>query len=311
AMEKACEENNIKFEYLGFDGGAVQMEAYESWDIGVTGIGGVLSGTVGHDAVVLGACLTDSATQNFYAASDSAIVKAGQGNNTISETVYGDAESWKNAEILSGYGDVKHYCLAKTLEGFGLKIEDVNVLWMDPSTCITSYFGGQGDVAAVYGAMTYNQDVQKLTKVICGNDMDLGLMGNLIGNAKSISDPKKYDAMKKTIKLYYQNLEWIRDNKEEAKTYMEDYYNYIGVEYTDEKAENVLNNEHYYTLEENIKDLLVPSSQDNNINVMQQKLADVARFYEGVDVYEKGTAEKFLKPEHFNFNMITEIYNER
>ena len=64
-----------------------------SWDLGITGVGGVLAGVLGHDAILLGTAATDVASQNFYAAADSAIVQAGQGNNTISDTVYGDAEA--------------------------------------------------------------------------------------------------------------------------------------------------------------------------------------------------------------------------
>lgn len=299
----------VTMEYLGFDGGAIQMEAYDSWDIGVTGIGGVLAGTTGHDAVVLGACLSDNGTQNFFASEDSAIVQAGKGNNSVGENVYGDAESWKNAEILSGYGDVKHYCLIKTMEGFGLSLEDLNILWMDPSACITSYFSGEGDVAAVYGNMTHDAEVQKLVRVIDGNDVNLGLMGNLVGNAESLKNAEKAEAIKKVIKIYYQNLEWIRDNKEEAKAYMEDYYDYIGVEYTEEKANNVLSQEHYYTLEENVEELCAPS-EEGDYNVMQEMLVGVIRFYEQVNVYDEGTTETFLKPEHFNFDIIKEIYEE-
>ena len=35
----------------GFTNGPVQMEAIDTWDIGVTGVGGVLSGTISYDAM--------------------------------------------------------------------------------------------------------------------------------------------------------------------------------------------------------------------------------------------------------------------
>ncbi len=295
-----------KVEYLGFDGGPIQMEAYESWDIGTTGIGGAVAGTVGHDGVILGASLSDSATLNFWAAKESAIVGAGQGKNTVDSTVYGSAETWKNAKILSGYGDVKHYCLIKALRGFGLTIDDVNVLWMDPSSCITSFFSGQGDAVAVYGSMTYNDNVQKLVKVIDGNTMDLGLLSYVVANASSLKNSVKYKAIKDTMKIYYEMLQWIRENKEESKPFLESYYKYIGFRYSDNVANNFLNNNHYYTLDENVKNLFA-KSKEGDYNILQEMTVNIIRFYQGVNVYEAGTDDKFLESKHFDFDMLTSI----
>ena len=298
----------IQVEYLGFDGGPIQMEAYESWDLGTTGIGGAVAGTVGHDGVILGACFTDSSTQNFFAKPDSAIVKAGQGKNSISDQVYGDAETWKKAEILSGYGDVKHYCLVKTLEGFGLTIDDVNVLWMDPSSCITSFFSGQGDAVAVYGSMTYNDNVKKLVRVIDGTSMKLGLMSYIVANANSLKDPVKLEALKKILKLYYENLAWIDNNKEEAKPYLESYYKHIGFRYSDEIATQYFTSNRYYLLKDNIEELFA-KSPEGDYNVLQADTVNIIRFYQKYSVYEQGTDEKFLEPKHFNFDLLKEIYN--
>ena len=80
-----------------FTNGPVQMESLsaDGWDIGCTGIGGVFAGALGYDAVILGASNTDDGTQVVFTRNDSDIVAAGQGNNTLSDEIYGTADTWK------------------------------------------------------------------------------------------------------------------------------------------------------------------------------------------------------------------------
>lgn len=300
-------EVGVEIEYVGFDGGPVQMEAYDSWDLGTTGIGGVISATVGHDGVVLGLCNTDGATQNFFSSPNSDIVAAGQGNNTISSKVYGDAKSWSETEILSGYGDVKHFVLLKAMEGFGLTIDDLNVLWMDPSACLTSYFSGQGDAVAVYGAKTYDDAVMKETRVINANDLGVGLYTYMVANDKSLKDSAKAQAIKEAVKIYYEAADWIQNNPDDALSYFEDYYKYLGLEYVEEKAKRTMTHEYRFTIDDHIKDMFQPSDEDPGMNKLQAATAEIIKFYESVDVYEPGTADVFMQEKHFDFDIIASI----
>ena len=140
------EEENLEIEEVLFTNGPVQMESLSSdgWDIGCTGVGGVIAGVLGYDAKILGASNTDDGTQYVFARSDSDIVKAGQGNNSINEEIYGDAETWKGKSILCNTGSVTQYVLIKMLEGFGLTQNDVEFIAMDPATAYSAFLAGEG-----------------------------------------------------------------------------------------------------------------------------------------------------------------------
>ena len=82
----------------------VEAVASDSWDIAIGGVGAVLSGALGQDCVILAACREDAGTHMLWARPESAIVQAGQGKNKLDPQIYGDAESWKDAEVLCSSG---------------------------------------------------------------------------------------------------------------------------------------------------------------------------------------------------------------
>ena len=73
----------------GFTNGPVQMEAIDTWDIGVTGVGGVLSGTISYDAILLGTVGTDDGTQKLFVRKDTPVAAAGTGHNTLNDAIVG------------------------------------------------------------------------------------------------------------------------------------------------------------------------------------------------------------------------------
>ena len=58
------EKANLDVDYVLFTNGPVQMEslASNSWDLGFTGVGGVLSGLISYNAILVGATNTDNGT---------------------------------------------------------------------------------------------------------------------------------------------------------------------------------------------------------------------------------------------------------
>lgn len=308
------EEVGINIEYVGFPGGPVQMEAIESWDIGTTGIGGVLNCLIGHDGILLANVREDGASQNFWAYNDSDVVTAGQGNNTLSDQIYGSADTWRGKTILCSYGDVKHYTLVKTLEGFGLTLEDVNPLWMDASSCLASYWGGEGDITAVQGSANWDADVnEKMTKVSAATDMGLGLYGSMVANKDSLADTNKADAIVKVIELYFEMMDFMADeaNWTDVVNYMVEYNNWCGIEGDFEKFENQLKTGgKFFTLEDQVN-VFYAKSENSDLTIMADSIADVLKFYEELEVWEAGSYEKFVQPEHFNTEILQTIWESR
>ncbi|PWJ48599.1 ABC transporter substrate-binding protein [Faecalicatena contorta] len=298
AQEKGLfEEAGLTIEETLFTNGPVQMESLSSdgWDIGCTGVGGVFAGVLGYDAKVVGASNTDDGTQYVFARNDSEIVAAGTGNNSINDEIYGDADSWRGKSILCNTGSVTQYVLIKMLEGFGLTQDDVTFVAMDPATAYSAFLAGEGDVCVLTGSggtfKMLEQD-DKYTAVASGPLVDSGLMCNFVVNKNSYEDEDTYEAMKIFLEVYFETLEWMRNNEEEVVDYCVDMNDENGSSLDPETARQYVKADTYYTLDEAIA-MMEDTADGSELTVMEQNLVNVLEFFVSVGNYTKDDLGKF------------------
>lgn len=303
------EEAGLTVERSGFTNGPVQMEAIDTWDIGVTGVGGVLAGTISYDAVLLGTVGTDDGTQYLFVRADSAVAQAGTGNNTINSEIVGSAESWKGMTVNCVYGNVLHYLLIKTLSGFGLTVDDVEVNWMDQPTCNTAFLAGEGDAATTSGAVSFAEDKDEFVVASTGPLAEVGLLTNIMANPDTYTDPATREAMKIFLEVFFEAIDWINDNLDEAVQYMMDWCDYAGNTVTEEVARIYCTVDSYYTLEQNYE-TLHQQSENGDYSIIQEQILDVLNFFIETGSYQEGDDEKFLLSEHFDTSLIDEVYAE-
>ena len=306
------DEAGIEIEEVLFTNGPVQMESLSSdgWDIGCTGVGGVFAGVLGYEAVVLGSSNTDDGTQYVFARNDSDIVKAGKGHNELSDEIYGDAESWRGKSILCNTGSVTQYVLIKVLEGFGLTVDDVNFVAMDPATAYSAFLAGEGDVCVLTGSggtfkMLGADD--KYTAVANGPMADSGLMCSFVANKNSYANPEKYEAMKEFMKIYFKSMDWIKENNEKAVQYCVDMNDENGSSMDAETTAKYLSADTYYTLQEAC-DMLNGKAEGSDNTIIDQRLLDVLHFFISVGNYKEGDDQKFMG--HTDGKMMNEILDE-
>ena len=303
------EEAGLNIERSGFTNGPVQMEAIDTWDVGVTGVGGVLAGAISYDAIMLGTVGTDDGTQYLFVRSDSPVAQAGTGHNTINPEIVGDAESWKGMTVNCVYGNVLHYLLIKTLSGFGLTVDDVQVNWMDQPTCNTAFLAGEGDAATTSGAVSFAADKDEFVVAATGPMAEVGLLTNFMANPDSFNDPATKEAMKTFLKVFFEAVEWINANPDEAVQYMMDWCDYAGNTVTEEVARIYCTVDPYYTLEQNYE-TLHQQSENGDYNIIQEQILGVLNFFIDTGSYQEGDDEKFLQPEHFDTTLMDEVYEE-
>jgi ABC-type nitrate/sulfonate/bicarbonate transport system substrate-binding protein len=293
-----------------FDNGPVQMEALasDSWDLGATGVGGVLSGLISYDAYLVGASNTDNGTQTMWARKDSQIVAAGQGHNTINSKIYGDAASWKGATILCNSGTVLEYLLTKTLKGFGLTSSDVKVMTMDSPTANSAFLGGQGDVSVITGAISFSADKANYTMVSSGNLADTGLMCNFVASKKSYKDPDKNEAMKILTEVYWKTIDWMDKNPDEAAQMCSDFNAECGITLDTDTAKLYLKQDPYYDLK-TVHEMMHNNAEGKSCSVMEQKLIDILDFFIENGKYKQGDDQKFLK--HMDTSLVDAVYAEQ
>ncbi|HIU76580.1 MAG TPA: ABC transporter substrate-binding protein [Candidatus Pelethocola excrementipullorum] len=306
------EEEGLELEETLFTNGPVQMESLSSdgWDIGCTGVGGVFAGVIGYDAIVVGSSNTDDGTQYVFAREDSDMVKAGTGNNTLSDEIYGSADTWKGKSILCNTGSVTQYVLIKTLEGFGLTQDDVEFVAMDPATAYSAFLAGEGDACVLTGSGgTFKMlaDSEKYIPVASGPMADSGLMCSFVANKNSFNDPDKYEAMKVFMKVYFKSLDWMKENKEETVQYCVDMNDENGSSMDAETAAKYVEADTYYTLQE-VSDMMTNKAEGSDNTIMDQRLLDVLNFFIEVGNYTAGDDEKFLG--HTDSKLIEDVLAE-
>lgn len=294
-----------------FTNGPVQMEAIDSWDIGFTGIGGTLAGLISYDAILLGTTDTDSGMQSIFVRPDSAVQEAGQGHNMINDQIWGSAEAWKGMTVNCTFGNVLHYLLIKTLSGFGLTIEDINVNWMDQPTSNASFLAGEGDVACIGGTVSFSEDKKNYIRATTGTLSETGLQGNIIANPEAYENAEKREAMKRFLRVYFEAVAWVDANTDEAVDYMIEWAAYVGNTMTPEAAKNFILADSYYSVDMNYENLHTPASNGENYNRTQEQILNVLNFFIECEAYQQGDDERWLQSEHFDFTIIEELYTEQ
>ena len=299
----------LEIERFGFTNGPVTMEAIDTWDISVTGIGGVLSGLISYDAVLLGKIQADDGSQYMFIRPDSDMAAAGTGHNSISDEIVGDADSWKGKSINCAYGTVLHYLLLNTLKGFDLTIDDVTVNWMDIPTSNAAFLAGEGDATCVSGDVSFAPDKAEFVVASNGPLAKLGLQTNFVANPTAIQDPELREAMKIFLRVFFEATDWITANPNDAVPYMIDWCEYAGRTIDEEVAYKNCTIDHYYTLAENYEALSTKASSGDYCQ-MQEEILNVLKFFIDTESYQQGDDEKFLKDGHFDASLIEELYEE-
>lgn len=310
-LNGSYEEAGLTIDRIDFTGGPVQMEAMNSWDIALTGIGGVLSGVVGWGAYVVGAMHSDVGSQQLFARTSSDIVAAGTGNNSYSDAVYGDAETWKQATVLCNTGTVKEYVLLKVVEGFGLTRDDLTIMAMDNATTYSAFLAGEGDVAmtSMTDTVTLLTQPEEFTAVATARDVGADLMCNFVANPDSYADAETREAMKVFLSVYFEILDELtkEENFDQAVAYLMDMKEEDGSAVSLEVAQAFLTNDEFYSLETNAE---MMKANDNGSCAMEESLAEVLNFFiNEVGSYAEGDDEIFKG--HVDGSILEEILAER
>lgn len=302
------EDAGLDVELIQFESGPVCMEAIDSWDIALTGIGGILVGALSYDTPTIAAINLDCATHYLWARKDSPIVAAGTGNNTHGENVYGTADAWRDAEVLCPNGNTLSYLLAKTLDGFGLTADDVNWVAMDAPSSNTAFIGGEGDVAATWSGLSFTEDKEDYVPVSNGLDVQTNVICTIVANPERYQDEETRAAIKIYLSVFEDCIAWIQDNYDEAGQYLSDLFADDGQPTEAETGTYILSHDTGFTLEDNYE-MMNTMSDSGECNLVEECSLNVLKYYVSVGIYEESDIEKFIG--HTDATLINEIYEER
>jgi sulfonate transport system substrate-binding protein len=295
---------NIEVETIPFANGPALVEASSSWDCAVTGFGGVINGVLQHDIVVLSPATWDDGSSAFFVRKDSPIAKAGKGNNPDYPEVYGDAESWKGVEVFTSMGTTNHYTLAKTLEVFGLTLDDVTVTNMDVTSSNTAFKAGQGEVAGIWGSLIYSSDKADYIMASKAKWVDTGLVTDFVATREGLENNS--EAILKWMELCIYIGEWCNENPEEAAEYMTELGEIDGIEADVSDNVQLINDNPYFTLEE-CYTASTEEAHDGKMLVYEAQNYDPLEFFVQQGNYTEDDLEKILGG-NFDNQYIISVY---
>ena len=247
----------------------------------------------------------------FLLKNDSDIVAAGK-NLEEYPNVYGTADTWKGKEILVPTGSTLHYVLSTGLDKFGLSDTDVAMTHMEVTGINTALRADKGEVGALWGSFAYADEMnQDYTVVMSANDLDIELPTVMCANPRSYEDPKKYEAIKKWMELYFATVDWIYSSDEnfaQAAQMFTDINEAAGATGTLEENTIVLENNRHYTLEEN-QAMFNENAEGTSMLQIEQMHYDPLLFYIGSGSYNEGDQDKLLGG-YFKADMINELAAE-
>jgi ABC-type nitrate/sulfonate/bicarbonate transport system substrate-binding protein len=214
AREKGwLEELNIELEHISFDNGPIQMEALgsNSWDFGTTGQGGVFTGVLQYDTVILADLVSDDDMMRLITRADHPIALAGKGNISEYPELYGTAEDWRDVEIMTPQGTIPHFVATKVLDKFGLKEEDVEMVNIDQANAFTALTAGQGELAALMGSFAYRvADDPEYVVVASSNAIGGGFaIAMMVVNPNVLDDPVKMEAILTALDVHFAVVDWF------------------------------------------------------------------------------------------------------
>ena len=306
AEEKGwLEQLNIQVETIPFANGPALMEASSSWDCAVTGFGGIINGVLQHDIYVLAPATRDDGSSAFFVRQDSPIALAGKGNNPDFPEVYGDAESWAGSEVFTAMGTTNHYTLAKTLEIFGLQLDDVTVVNMDVTSSNTAFKAGQGEVAGIWGPLIYSEDKSEYIMASKAAWVDTGLVTDYVASQEGMEE--KREAIAKWMELNIRIGEWCNENKEEAAEYMTELGEIDGIESNVSDNVQLIEDNPYFTMEECYRGSTENEEGSDMLVYIAQNYNPMEFFVEQGNYTEEDLQK--LREGKFDNTLITEVYN--
>lgn len=145
------QEYGVDLEFIFFNSATSINEAALADEIDMYSLGATKSvtGAVSFGAKMVGYMVPDNSTYRIYARSDSAIAKAGKGALSEYPEIYGDAESWKGATLLTTKGQSSHYFFNAILTELGLTESDVILMDIENNQIPVTFKMGEGDAMCV------------------------------------------------------------------------------------------------------------------------------------------------------------------
>ena len=231
-----------------YAGGPVQNEAIASgaWDVGTTGTGGIVLGTVGYNLKAIAFTAPDENTVDLWVRPDSPLAQM----EPDEKGVRGTAEDWKGLTILCPTGTSCHNHLIGVLQHLGLTQDDINLIDTSVADSYAAFKAGTGDVCALWSPFGFQAE-EDTDWVRVSVAVDLGIFMPCLVVATEEAIQNNWDGVYAYLKAYLQAATELNADPEYTTQFLYDFEEEQGIALSETAAVKEVENRPYASVERN------------------------------------------------------------
>lgn len=266
--------------FTTFPAGAPQIAASQAgdWDVGGTGSVPAVLGAARYGLKTIGITNDESAANALMA------------HNDVIEGLRDDPASISGESILLTTNSTGDYAVRACLEMWGVDSDDMEFVNLNQSQIISAISARQGDIAGVWAPNTYTLQERADSDYLCsGADAGAIVPGALVVRADYAEEHPELVA--RYLAVFLRGVHWARENMDEAKEMLVEFYDEGGVEISDAAVDQEFDLRPTFTLEEQL-DIL---ARDNGMSDVDEWLTAIGEFMVSVGTIESAPeADSFI-----------------
>lgn len=244
-------ENGMYDDYFNYtidiySNGPVQNEAIASgaWEVGTTGLAGVVLGIINYDMKVLGFTTPDTKTTDIWVRPDSPLASAA----ADADGVVGTADDWRGLTVLCNRGTICHMVLLGTLEHLGLTESDINIVDASVANCYTAFLAGEADVVCLWDALGAKAVENNWVKVSCAEALGIELPAVIVATDAAVKE--KPEAVRQWLEIYLEASDILASDPDTAAAELYDFQTSEGISVTEEDCAVIVVDRPFLPLEQ-------------------------------------------------------------
>lgn len=251
--------------------GPVQNEAIASgaWEVGSTGLAGMVLGAVGYNLKAIGIAAGDTYTTDIWVRPDSPLAQCEPDENGIR----GTADDWRGLTYLCVSTHLSELVLGRALDYLGLSFDDITTINTDAANCYTAYKAGEGDVTVLVSPYGYQGEAEGWVKIASAEMLGMNMPCIVCATEETIENRPE------VVQLWFDTFQKAADhlnaNKEETIELYKEFSTGEGINVTAENAAKEVENRPFPSREEQIA---VCTVDESGICDLERILLDYAQY---------------------------------
>lgn len=234
---------DVKIEIFATGAPINEAMAAGNIDVAVSGMASVYGLATGMYTYVGDGVITTGG-EAIYARADSDIAKSGENENGL----IGSKETLQGASILGPLATTAHYQAIQYMEGYGIDVENFNMVSMDYPQAYQAFITGEGDLIASKMPYTNQLEEQGYVKVSDMNMVSDSPIVDTIFVQNDVAADRSGD-MELFLECYYKACEELMEDEANRREVAMEWYAQEGINYSESDMDTEIEVKEYFTID--------------------------------------------------------------